>query len=62
MSAFTLSTLSTACEKLAAGHMIAIHDHDQRENEVDLVIAGQFATAAHLNFMLVEARGCVCSH
>jgi len=35
-------------------------DSEDRENEGDLVIAGQFATPAAVNFMITHGRGLVC--
>jgi len=35
-------------------------DDESRENEGDLVVAAQFATAQNINFMIKEARGLVC--
>ncbi|HET6497067.1 MAG TPA: 3,4-dihydroxy-2-butanone-4-phosphate synthase, partial [Thermoleophilia bacterium] len=40
--------------------MIIVCDDEDRENEGDLTLAAQFATAEHINFMAKEGRGLVC--
>ena len=40
--------------------MVVVVDSEDRENEGDLVIAGQFATPDAVNFMVTHARGLVC--
>jgi 3,4-dihydroxy 2-butanone 4-phosphate synthase/GTP cyclohydrolase II len=42
------------------GRMFLLVDDAARENEGDLVIAGQFATPDAINFMVTEGRGLVC--
>jgi len=42
---------------LKAGRMIVLVDDEQRENEGDLVCAGQFVTPDVVNFMLKHGRG-----
>ena len=60
MSASPLSDLSDAIAAFAAGRTVVIVDDEDRENEGDLVVAGQFATPAAINFMITEGRGLVC--
>ena len=55
-----LTDLDLAIDAFAAGRLVVIVDDEDRENEGDLVIAGDFATAAAINFMIVEGRGLVC--
>jgi len=43
-----------------AGRMFILVDHEDRENEGDLVIAGEFATAEAVNFMAMHGRGLIC--
>lgn len=43
-----------------AGEMFILVDHEDRENEGDLVIAAEHCNAAHVNFMCREGRGLVC--
>ena len=40
--------------------MVVVVDSEDRENEGDLVIAGQFATPDAVNFMITHGRGLVC--
>ncbi|QYX58209.1 3,4-dihydroxy-2-butanone-4-phosphate synthase [Roseovarius sp. SCSIO 43702] len=43
-----------------AGRMFILVDHEDRENEGDLVIAAEFADAAAINFMAMHGRGLIC--
>lgn len=43
-----------------AGRMFILVDHEDRENEGDLVIAAEFATAQAVNFMAMHGRGLIC--
>lgn len=43
-----------------AGRMYILVDHEDRENEGDLVIPAQFADAAAVNFMATHGRGLIC--
>jgi len=43
-----------------AGRMFVLVDHEDRENEGDLVIPAQFADAAAINFMATHGRGLIC--
>ena len=40
--------------------MFVLVDHEDRENEGDLVIAAEFADAAAVNFMATHGRGLIC--
>lgn len=42
------------------GRMFILVDHEDRENEGDLVIAAEFADAAAINFMATHGRGLIC--
>jgi 3,4-dihydroxy 2-butanone 4-phosphate synthase/GTP cyclohydrolase II len=42
------------------GRMIILVDHEDRENEGDLVIPAQMATPDAINFMAREGRGLIC--
>ncbi|MEQ8902681.1 MAG: 3,4-dihydroxy-2-butanone-4-phosphate synthase [Roseovarius sp.] len=42
------------------GRMFILVDHEDRENEGDLVIAAEFATPEAVNFMAVHGRGLIC--
>ena len=43
-----------------AGRMYILVDHEDRENEGDLVIPAEFADAAAINFMATHGRGLIC--
>jgi 3,4-dihydroxy 2-butanone 4-phosphate synthase/GTP cyclohydrolase II len=45
---------------LRAGRMIVLTDDQRRENEGDLVLPAQFASAEAITFMLTVARGYLC--
>ena len=42
------------------GRMFILVDHEDRENEGDLVIAAEFATPEAVNFMALHGRGLIC--
>ncbi|MGZ3691482.1 MAG: 3,4-dihydroxy-2-butanone-4-phosphate synthase, partial [Pseudobdellovibrio sp.] len=42
------------------GRFVILIDHQDRENEGDLMLAAEFINAENLNFLLKEARGFVC--
>ena len=44
----------------AVGKMVIMVDNEDRENEGDLIIAGEKVTAEHINFMAKHARGLIC--
>ncbi|WP_131781871.1 3,4-dihydroxy-2-butanone-4-phosphate synthase [Legionella gresilensis] len=54
------ATIEHAIATLQSGQMIILMDDENRENEGDLVIAGQFATPAAINFMARFGRGLIC--
>ena len=45
---------------LGMGKLVLMTDDPHRENEADLVCAGQFATPQNINFMATHARGLIC--
>jgi 3,4-dihydroxy 2-butanone 4-phosphate synthase/GTP cyclohydrolase II len=53
-------TVEEALEDVRRGKMIVVCDGEDRENEGDLVLAGQFTTPEAINFMAREARGLIC--
>ena len=55
-----MSALSKALSQLKTGGMIILVDDEVRENEGDLVIAGEFATPEAVNFMAMHGRGLIC--
>lgn len=53
-------TIEHALSAFAKGQMIIVTDHHERENEGDLVMAAEFVTPEHINFMTKYGRGLVC--
>ncbi|HEY8119140.1 MAG TPA: bifunctional 3,4-dihydroxy-2-butanone-4-phosphate synthase/GTP cyclohydrolase II [Methylophilaceae bacterium] len=47
-------------EEIRQGRMVILVDEEDRENEGDLVLAAQFATPEHINFMARYGRGLIC--
>ena len=54
-------TIEQALEDLLQGKIILVTDDPNRENEGDMICAGQFATQQNINFMAVHARGLICT-
>ncbi len=57
---FRFGTIPEAIEDLKKGKVILCTDDPDRENEGDLICAGQFATTENLNFIASEAKGLMC--
>lgn len=55
-----ISPTKEIIEEIHQGRMVILVDEEDRENEGDLVLAAQFATAEHINFMAKHARGLIC--
>jgi 3,4-dihydroxy 2-butanone 4-phosphate synthase/GTP cyclohydrolase II len=55
-----MATVDEAIEAYRAGRFVIITDDESRENEGDLVIAAEFATADSINFMATHGRGLIC--
>jgi 3,4-dihydroxy 2-butanone 4-phosphate synthase / GTP cyclohydrolase II len=55
-----VSPISEIISELKAGRMVVLVDEEDRENEGDLVIAAEFATAEAINFMARYGRGLIC--
>ncbi len=49
-----------AIAQIAAGRRLIVTDAEHRENEGDIVVAAEFATADAVNFMAQHARGLIC--
>ena len=56
----TSASIHRALEALRQGKMIVLFDHENRENEGDLVLAAEKVTAGTINFMAQYGRGLVC--
>ena len=55
-----LSSIEEVVEDARAGRMFILVDDEGRENEGDIVIPAQMATAEVVNFMAKHARGLIC--
>jgi 3,4-dihydroxy 2-butanone 4-phosphate synthase/GTP cyclohydrolase II len=55
-----MATIEEAIEEYRAGRFVIIVDDEGRENEGDLTIPAQFATAEAINFMAKYGRGLIC--
>lgn len=55
-----VSPIAEIIEEMRQGRMVVLLDDEDRENEGDLVMAAQFATAADINFMAKHGRGLIC--
>jgi len=55
-----LARIEEVIEDIRQGKMIILVDDEDRENEGDLVVAAEFATAEAINFMAREGRGLIC--
>jgi len=55
-----LERINGAIEDIRAGRMIILVDDEDRENEGDLCMAAEFATAESINFMATHGRGLIC--
>jgi 3,4-dihydroxy 2-butanone 4-phosphate synthase/GTP cyclohydrolase II len=55
-----ISPIEEIIEEARAGRMFVLVDHEDRENEGDLVIPANFADAAAVNFMAMHGRGLIC--
>jgi|SRR5579859_1685570 len=53
-------TVPEAIDQIQQGNFLIVVDGLNRENEGDLFIAAQFATAAKINFMITYGKGLVC--
>jgi 3,4-dihydroxy 2-butanone 4-phosphate synthase/GTP cyclohydrolase II len=52
--------IEDALKEIRKGHMVVVRDSQERENEADLVMAAQKATAADINFMIQHGGGLIC--
>ena len=55
-----LNSIDEILADLRAGKMVIIMDDEDRENEGDLVMAGEFVRPEDVNFMVRYARGLIC--
>ena len=55
-----ISAIENIIEDARNGKMFILVDHEDRENEGDLIIPGQMATPNAINFMAKHGRGLIC--
>lgn len=55
------NTIEEAIEDIKNGKMVIVVDNENRENEGDLIMAGEVATFENLNFMAKLGRGLICA-
>jgi 3,4-dihydroxy 2-butanone 4-phosphate synthase/GTP cyclohydrolase II len=55
-----ISSVEEIIEEARNGRMFILVDHEDRENEGDLVIPAQWATPDAINFMATHGRGLIC--
>ncbi|MNS37731.1 Riboflavin biosynthesis protein RibBA [compost metagenome] len=59
-SEFEFAPIPEVLAALQAGQMVVVVDDEDRENEGDLIIAGDLTTPEAINFMATHARGLIC--
>ena len=55
-----MNKIEELIEDLKQGRMVILVDDEDRENEGDLVVAAEFISPEHINFMAKHGRGLVC--
>lgn len=60
ISNLKISPTEEIINEIRHGRMVILVDEEDRENEGDLVLAAEFATAEHINFMAKHGRGLIC--
>ncbi len=55
-----ISTIEEIIDEARNGRMFILVDHEDRENEGDLVIPAQMCTPEAINFMATHGRGLIC--
>jgi 3,4-dihydroxy 2-butanone 4-phosphate synthase / GTP cyclohydrolase II len=55
-----VSAIPEIVSELKRGRMVVLVDEEDRENEGDLLMAAEFATAESINFMARYGRGLIC--
>lgn len=59
-SGAALSSIDEILEDVRAGKPVILVDDEHRENEGDLIIAAEMASAENINFMAKDGRGLIC--
>lgn len=60
ISSASISSALEIIEEIKQGRMVVLVDDENRENEGDLVLAAEFSSAEHINFMAKHGRGLIC--
>ena len=60
MNSGHMLTMAEAVCEMQSGHMVILCDDEGRENEADICLPAQFASAEAINFILHEACGLIC--
>ncbi len=55
-----ISSIEEAISDIRDGKMVILVDDKDRENEGDLVVAAEYASAETINFMAKHGRGLIC--
>ena len=55
-----ISSVEEIIDDARNGRMYILVDHEDRENEGDLIIPAQMATPEAINFMATHGRGLIC--
>ena len=55
-----ISPIQDIIADIKAGKQVILIDDEDRENEGDLILAADFVTAEHINFMAKHGRGLIC--
>ncbi len=58
---YEYNTVEEALVALRQGEIILVTDDPDRENEGDMICAGEFATQENINFMACHAKGLICT-
>jgi 3,4-dihydroxy-2-butanone 4-phosphate synthase len=53
-------SVEKAVRDFKSGKFVIVLDHKKRENEADLILAGERCTPEKVNFMITHAKGLVC--
>ena len=61
MESFKLATIEQAIEDFKNGKFVIVVDDEDRENEGDLIMAAELVTPEHVNYMLRNGRGVLCT-
>ena len=55
-----LNSTKELISEIKRGNMVLLMDDEDRENEGDVILAGEKVTANKINFMARHARGLIC--